>query len=403
MIPQIEISRRAYDRILGGILWIYSNEIKSRGLQLEPGTWCQFHFQNRVVAQGYFNKHSLIAGRVVSTDPNASAEDILSQKITEAFARRSYFKVKDSFRLIFSEGDFIPGLILDWFGKKGGGTLILQSNTAGVDKLLPTLKKIIPPLFEKTFGVEKVSFVVRADSGIRALEGIENFSEVVQGKEDKLKDDSFSSRGVLYAANFVDGQKTGFFLDHGDNRDMMTDIIQRRKYKKVLDLFCYSGGWGLKALVNGASHVTFVDVSKPALELVEKGAKLNELKAAQYKIEASDVFKFLEEDENTYDLVISDPPAFIKSKKDLHQGRMGYEKLNRAAWKRLKVGGTLIASSCSYHMNPLEFLDSLQTAISREGGIAHVVGLGTQAKDHPILLSMPETHYLKTVALEKLN
>lgn len=397
-IETIVISDRAAKNIAAGNLWIFSNEIRSKPPTLKKGTWCHFQTDGRTVGFGYFNDHSLIAGRVVSTLAPLNIPTLLRQKIEASFQRRLSESVLDSARLIFSEADFLPGLVLDCFS----GVLVLQSNTAGIDAILSLLDEIVPAAYENVFGKKAKAFVVRGNASVRALEGVPDFSRVVFGKESELIAGSFVQDGVSYAANFMEGQKTGFFLDQRDNRHFLSSWLEGRPHSTVLDLFSYSGGWGLTALKGGAKNVTFVDESAPALSLVKNGVKLNSFGESMARMVESDVFDFLETEPAEFDVIVADPPAFVKSKKNLPQALRAYEKLNRWAWRKLKSGGLLLTCSCSYHLGEGDFLQLLSAAVAKEGGLAHVVFRGGQAADHPILLSMPETRYLKCIGLKKL-
>lgn len=395
-VAEVEISSRAARSAERGVLWIFSNEITKKPLSIKPGTWCRFHGGGQFVGEGYFNPHSLIAGRIVSYEPVKEISQCLKDRLLSAFYLRRDLGERDSFRLFYSEADFIPGLIIDYYS----GVLVLQSNTAGVDALLIYLKELAESCFVSVFEKPLKGFVMRGDSGIRRLENIADFVEVVKGDNEDLREAEFQSDGVRYAANFLDGQKTGFFLDQRDNRRFLTSWLKSRPAADVLDLFCYSGGWGLAALGAGAKNVVFVDENEPALQLARRGLDLNGKKGGEFV--RSDAFDFLENDQRLYDVVVADPPAFVKSKKNLPQALKAYEKLNRLAWRRLKPGGILLSSSCSYHLAETEFFQLLHSAVSKEKGLAHVVYRGDQAADHPVLLSMPETRYLKCAALRKM-
>ncbi len=394
----IAISARAAASLARKNLWIFSNEInQAKKIPLNPGTWCNFESGGRLVAAGYYNPHSLIAGRVVSFE---SAEDrgaLLQTRLRAAFERRRELFKDGSCRLVFSEADFLPGLIIDCYGR----TLVLQSNTAGMDDALVDLEKQVPAAFEAVFMQKPEAFIVRADSGIRTLEGVQSFSRIVFGDEEKIHHGVFSEAGVRFAADYLDGQKTGFFLDQRDNRRYLKNLTFGQG-AEVLDLFCYSGGWGMNALAAGAAKVTFVDQSAPALELVKQGLALNSFGAERAKLVEKDAFDFLESDKEKYDVVVLDPPAFVKSKKNIPQAKKAYEKCNRLALKRLKPGGLLLTSSCSYHLSQADFLEIVQAAFGKEEVAAHVAYQGAQATDHPILLSMPETRYLKCLGIRKL-
>ncbi|MCG3203470.1 MAG: Ribosomal RNA large subunit methyltransferase I [Elusimicrobia bacterium] len=398
-MESIEITDRAAAWISRGFLWVYANEIRNRPRDLAPGTWVTFHCRSKVVATGYVNPHSLIMGRVLALGPHDNIPDLLKSRLENAFLERQQVRPQEAGRFVFSEADFIPGMILDVYADHA----VLQSNTAGIDTLLPDLEVLIPAVFENVMKRKLKGLVVKADSGIRQLEHVSDFVRCVFGDENKFRKVPFVEEETLFSANLIEGQKTGFFLDQRDNRSVMSKMVTSQKKKRVLDLFCYSGGWGLRALKAGAEFVTFVDESKAALQLVREGAELNNFDLSKMQCVASDVFKFLERKEGSYDVVVVDPPAFVKSKKNIPQALRAYEKLNRLAWQQLKMGGLLFTSSCSFHVSEQEFMNLLQESVGKEKGWARVVYRGSQAADHPVLLSMPETRYLKCVALQKIE
>ena len=403
MFPTIEITARGAEQIQKGSLWIFSNEVLTRKPNVERGAWCHFVCRGEVVATGYFNPNSLIAGRVVARGRRDDIGALLNERILAAFDRRKILAKENSARLIFSEADFLPGIVLDRFIDGNEHVAVLQSSTAGIDKVMDELVKLIPPAHEKIFGNKLTGLVVRADTGVRRLEGVDDFSKIIFGDEKKIREATFIDSGVRYAADFLEGQKTGFFLDQRDNRAFLREWIHSAPNKKVLDLFCYSGGWGLAALQAGAESVTFVDESKPALALVQRGVEINGFQSESVKTVASDVFDFLDKETEMFDVIVADPPAFVKSKIDLSKATRAYEKLNRLCWRRLKPGGVLISCSCSYHLHEPEFFEMLRAAVAKEKSQAHVVYRGFQAKDHPVLLAMPETAYLKCAALQKIS
>jgi 23S rRNA (cytosine1962-C5)-methyltransferase len=336
---------------------------------------------------------------VWTAEKTEDGASLLRKNLEEAFLRRKDFSERGSFRLVFSEADFLPGLIVDYYS----GVVVVQTNTAGMDAVLDLIQDLLPKIFESVFRKKLEGLVVRADTGIRRLEGIENFSRVVMGEEESLRSGEFSEGGVRYAVDFIGGQKTGFFLDQAGTRDFLSRSVRQTKPKRVLDLFCYSGGWGLRALTEGAGHVTFVDSSREALELVRRGLGLNGLPPERCDMIQADIFDYLEREGGPFDMVVADPPAFAKSKKDLPQAMKAYESLNRLCWGKLRAGGLLMTSSCSHHLKESDFLEALSRAVASEHGYAHLIYRGMQAGDHPVLLSMPETSYLKCVGLRKLG
>jgi 23S rRNA (cytosine1962-C5)-methyltransferase len=397
--PVLEITARAARRLASGYLWIFSNEIVSRDESPSPVYWCRFACNSNTVAIGYFNRHSLIAGRAVAYGEKNDIRQLLTDRLRQAFGRRRPVVAGQAMRLVFSEADLLPGLMIDYYPPYA----VIQSNTAGMDLVLPILEEIAPEVLLKVLELRIEGLVVRGDSAVRQLEAITSFTRVAYGDRDGMTQAQILENGVFYMANLVAGQKTGFFLDQRDNRLELGAWVQDMGGGRVLDLFCYSGGWGLRALHAGAQHVRFVEQSQDALHLVEKGLSANGVSGEQAAMHCGDVFDFIKDDSTLYDFVVADPPAFVKSRKSLPKAIKAYQKLNRLAWRRLRPGGILFSCSCSHHLSEIDFMNLLASAVEKESGLAHIIYRGGQAKDHPILLSMPETAYLKCVGLRKLT
>jgi 23S rRNA (cytosine1962-C5)-methyltransferase len=398
VLPAVAVSSRAARRLADGFLWVYSNEIEGRDEQSSSSYWCRFVREDRTVASGYFNRHSLIAGRAVARGDVNDLNQLLEDRLLSAFARRQPLEIGHSARLVFSEADLLPGLVIDLFPPYA----VLQSNTAGMDLMLPVLTERIPELIERMFQMPLKGLVLRGDSAVRRLEAVDLFRRVVFGDPVAMARVEVQEGGVRYAADLVAGQKTGFFLDQRANRLRFGSLLRAMPSGRVLDLFCYSGGWGLRALKDGVGHVTFVDESREALDLVQRGLIANGMSPERAELHHGDVFDFLSRAQGAYDAVVADPPAFVKSRKNLPRAMKAYQKLSRLAWRRVRPGGILFASSCSHHLTEADFLSLLAAAVEKEGGAAHVVHRGGQAEDHPVLLSMPETAYLKCIGLRKL-
>ncbi len=397
-LPAVVVSSRAARRLAGGFMWVYSNEIEKRDEPDEPVYWCRFVHERRTVATGYFNRHSLIAGRAVARGDVGDLNRLLDDRLLWAFSQRLPLEKGRSARLVFSEADLLPGLVVDFFPPDA----VIQSNTAGMDLMLTRLTERLPVLIERVFQVSLRGLVLRCDSAVRRLEAVESFRKVVCGDPAVLARAEVYEDGVRYAADLVAGQKTGFFLDQRVNRLNFGALVREMTSARVLDLFCYSGGWGLRALKAGVAHVAFVDESRDALGLVERGLAANGVVPERAGLHHGDVFDFLARREDSYDAVVADPPAFVKSRKNLPQAVKAYQKLNRLAWRRLKPGGVLFACSCSHHLAESDFLGLLAEAVAKEHGLAHVIYRGGPAEDHPVLLSMPETSYLKCMGIRKL-
>jgi 23S rRNA (cytosine1962-C5)-methyltransferase len=398
-LPAVEISARAALRLAGGYLWIFSNEIMSREDQPSAAYWCRFIRGRRTVATGYFNRHSLIVGRAVAFGEVSDLEELMAERLRQALVRRRPLADGRAARLVYSEADLLPGLVIDFYPPYG----VIQSNTAGMDLMLPLLEERLAKLMAEILHAPLQGLVVRCDSGVRQLEAVDTFSRVSFGEAAALSRAEVQEQGVRYAADLVAGQKTGFYLDQRDNRLSFGARVRELGGGRILDLFCYSGGWGLRALQEGARHVTFVDQSREALRLVERGLAANRISPDKVSLHGGDVFEFLSRDQAVYDAVVADPPAFVKSRKNLPQALKAYRKLNRLAWRRLRPGGLLFTCSCSHHLAEGDFIGLLAAAVAREEGLAQVVYRGGQAHDHPVLLSMPESAYLKCVGLVKMT
>jgi len=398
-LPAIEITARAARRLAGGYLWVFSNEIVPREDLPQTASWCRFARNGNTVAVGYFNRHSLIAGRALAYGEKSDIQQLMIARLHQAFARRRPFAMGQAVRLVYSEADLLPGLVIDYYPPYA----VIQSNTAGMDLMLPLLEEITAEVLEEVLETKIEGLVVRGDSAVRQLEGIASFTRVAFGDRDAMTQAVVQEDGVSYAADLVSGQKTGFFLDQRDNRLRLGAWVQDMGGGRVLDLFCCSGGWGLRALHAGAQLVTFVDQSRDALQLVQSGLHANRVPAEKVVLQVEDVFEFLGREKAIYDVVVVDPPAFVKSRKNLAKAVKAYQKLNRLAWRRLRPGGLLFTCSCSHHLAESDFLNLLAAAVEKEGGWAHIIHRGGQAMDHPVLLSMPETAYLKCVGLRKLT
>lgn len=398
-LPAIEITARAVRRLAGGYLWVFSNEIVPREDLPQTACWCRFARNGNTVAVGYFNRHSLIAGRTLAYGEKSDIQQLMIERLRQAFARRRPFAMGQAVRLVYSEADLLPGLVIDYYPPYA----VIQSNTAGMDLMLPLLEEITAEVFEEVLETKIEGLVVRGDSSVRQLEGITAFTRVAFGDRDAMAGAQIQENGVFYAADLVSGQKTGFFLDQRDNRLRLGAWVQDMGGGRVLDLFCCSGGWGLRALHAGAQLVTFVDQSRDALQLVQSGLHANRVPVEKVVLQVEDVFEFLGREKAIYDVVVVDPPAFVKSRKNLAKAVKAYQKLNRLAWRRLRPGGLLFTCSCSHHLAESDFLNLLAAAVEKEGGWAHIIHRGGQAMDHPVLLSMPETAYLKCVGLRKLT
>jgi 23S rRNA (cytosine1962-C5)-methyltransferase len=387
-MKKIILKKNEDKRVRQGHKWVFSNEIQTIYDKPQAGDILEcYDSMNNFVGTGFYNPHSLIAFRLLSADKN----DIIDIKFWEnriksaLKLRRELYGDINSFRLIYGESDDISGFILDKYEDYCAAQFI----SAGADKnkhdILEAVTNVLKPK----------GIMIRNDSHLRQLENLSGESEVYSGEipEDLI----ITENGVKYYVNLKTGQKTGFFFDQKDNRKKL------QKYcagKKVLDCFTHTGSFGLNAMAGGAKEVVFVDSSKPALETALRNYELNGFKNFN-GIEA-DALEYLSSSSTFaehFDVINIDPPGLIKSKKDYFPGYKHYVKINEQALRMMKSGGIFATSSCSHHLSFADFKKMIQESCSKATKKAVFLECGSQAKDHPILLSMPETEYLKFAVL----
>jgi len=385
------LKRREEKRLLAGHLWIFSNEIDTKKCPLksfESGeTVTVLTAEGKNLGSAYVNPHSLIAARIYDERKNiALSQAWFEQRLTQALSLRELLFDKSYYRLCFSEGDFIPGLIIDRYND----CFVLQINTAGID----AAKELLIAALDKLFDPKVI--VLRNDSPSRKLEGLDQQVEVVKGAV--TEGIWMEENGVKYQVDVLKGQKTGWFYDQRISRlNMMSQV----KDKTVLDMFSYTGSWSVAAASAGASEVTAVDVSQPALDCLEKNTQANDVQN-KVKTVCEDAFtamQSLSHEKQRFDVVFIDPPAFIKRKKDIKEGQQAYIRANRMAMNLVKPGGLLISSSCSYHMTQANLQNSLLKASRKLKRSIQLLSYGHQGPDHPIHPAIEETAYLKTITV----
>ncbi len=386
--PRIDIKRGHDRRVLKGHPWIFSNELASSPADHTPGELVRVHdSKGRFIGTGYVNPHSLIAVRLIRRTEGAVDEQYLAGRIDAALALRDrIYPGEDAIRLIYSESDGLPGLVVDRYGDH----LAVQVTTAGMELLLPG---ILDHLQLRT-GAR--CMVARNDIGIRKLEGLEERVEILRGELDPALEIGYED--LRLNVDLLGGQKTGLFLDQRDNQRTLLPYCSTGE---VLDCYCYQGIWSLLALRHGASHVTGIDTSSDALTLAAAHATANDL-ADSVEWVRNEVLEALKEYrtlKREFDLVIVDPPAFVRSRKHLKAGLRGYLDLNRKAFAVVASGGVLVTCSCSQHVRPEMFLDTVSHAAGLAGRHVRVLAALGQSRDHPPLLAAPETSYLKCLAL----
>ncbi len=371
-----------------GSLWIYKNEIVSDIDKIEPGSIVKVFEDKRekFIGIGYINPKSVIAIRLLSFHDEKINEDFLKKRIHASVQyRQEFLGLKGSYRAVFSESDFLPGLIVD----KYENCIVIQILTAGIEKLKDSILSILDEMYCPQ------TIILKNDSQARLKEGLDIERKIVKGDLDSLP--IINEDGVKFIIDPVHGQKTGFFLDQRENRLFTKQII---KSGEGLDLFCYLGAWSMHIAKSGA-FVTGIDSSERAIEIARENAVINNI-ADRCKFIKADVFDYLKweiKKANRYDFIIVDPPAFVKSRSEKRDAIEGYLNLNLMCVKLLKKNGILVTSSCSHHISESDFSEIIKEAFLRNKKTGICLYKGTQSKDHPVLLSMPETAYLKCLAI----
>ncbi len=371
------------DRLNAGHQWIFSNEIKTDFNTISPGSLVDvYNTKNNYLGTGYFNPHSLISIRLLTRQKEEINKEFFLKKIKDSLNyRHRLMHMRDSFRLVYSEGDFLPGVIAD----KYGDCLVIQILTLGMESHKGMLIEVFDDILSPS------AIVLRNDSQSRKLEGLSSEIELIKGNLDSLP--VIKEGEINFEINPLSGQKTGFFLDQAENRLTASRYIRGGR---GLDIFCCSGAWGLHLAKKGA-FVAFVDESEKALAQAGRNAELNGLedKCSFVKEDAFNFLKKMLKTGSQYDFIILDPPAFVKSRTKIKEAIRGYIDLNSMAMKLLVKGGMLITSSCSHHIDKETFLDIIISAAQDAGRYARLLEYRSQSPDHPILLSVPETQYLK--------
>lgn len=371
------------DRLKAGHQWVFSNEIRTDLKKIPPGSIVDLYdIKNNYFGTGYFNPHSLISVRLLTRQQEKIDKDFFLRKIIASLSyRKQLIPERDSFRLVYSEGDFLPGIIAD----KYADCLVIQILTLGI----AALKEMLIDVFDEVLSPSAI--VLRNDSRSRSLEGLPSEVEIIKGNLDSLP--VIREGKIDFEVNPLSGQKTGFFLDQAENRLALPKYISGGI---GLDVFSNSGAWGLHLVQKGASVIS-VDESEKALVQAKRNAELNSLES-RCQFVKDEAFSFMKKElkaGNHYDFIILDPPAFAKSRQKIKEAIRGYRELNTMAIKLLKKGGMLATSSCSYHIERGAFIEIIRLAALDGGRNARLLEYRSQGVDHPVLLSVPETEYLK--------
>lgn len=381
------LKKKCERRLHGGHLWVYSNEIDTQKSPLNGFSAGQEvlikDYAGKTMGKGYINPHSLITARLLSYDVDTIFDtDFFSKRLQEALALRERLYTKPYYRLVYGESDRLPGLIVDRFAD----TLVVQINTAGMEQKLTIITEALLQV------IKPKRILLRNDSSMRQLEGLPVAVNFIYGEP--VAEVQLEENGVSFNALIQEGQKTGWFYDHRANRARLKDYVQN---KQVLDVFSYLGGWGIQAAVSGAETVSCLDSSEKAINQIKRNAELNGVsnKVITYCQDAFDGLNALLKAGKSYDVIILDPPAFIKRKKDLTEGQLAYRRINELALKLLKYDGILFTASCSMHLATPELVDILRRCARKLNRSVQILEQGHQAPDHPIHPAIAETDYLK--------
>lgn len=392
-LAPLKLKKNQERRLRGGHCWVYSNEIDTAATPLKGFEQGQpvdiFNYQDKWLGSGYVNPHSLICARLVSRDrEHPLSGSLLVHRLKIALNLRERFFPGPYYRLVFGESDGLPGLVIDRYGD----VAVVQVTTAGMellkDEIVQALGKVIKP---KTV-------LFRNDTAVREAEGLERYIEQVG---DPLPDRlAVEENGLKFQVPAMEGQKTGWFFDQAYNRARMAPYVEG---KRVLEVCSYVGAWGVQAAAHGA-QVHSVDVSKTALEAVQANAQLNGVGhlVSTQRGDAFDVMRAMRAERERFDVVMVDPPAFIKRRKDIKEGTLAYRRLNQLALQLMTKDGILITSSCSHHMSRDSLLQVVQQAARHTDRSLQLLEQGQQGPDHPLHPAIPETAYLKTFYLRVL-
>lgn len=398
-LPKITITQKGEAFLRGGHVWVYADEITDAPSEYRDGDPVDVYSgKGKYLGTGLINSHSKIRVRIVTKNANDRLDEAFwERKVRWAIEYRRNVMGERDFaccRLIFGEADAFPGLTVDRFGD----VLVTEVLSLGMERLRETIYRLIVRILREDYGQTIRVLYERCDAPIRALEGMEPRVGYYAG-EGLLTEASgrteITENGVRYEVDYVNGQKTGFFLDQKYNRAAIRTLAEG---KNVLDCFTHTGSFALNAAQAGASHVTAVDISADALETARKNAALNGL-SDRVDFVCADVFDFLTNAGNggtfPYDFVILDPPAFTKSRDTLRNAIKGYREINRRAMQLLRRGSYLATCSCSHFMTETYFKQMLHNAAEDAGVGLRQIEARQQAPDHPILWNVPETDYLK--------
>lgn len=390
MLISLRLKNKAERRLKGGHLWVYSNEVDTaqtplKGLQAGQEVIIEAA-SGKALGRAIVSPEQLICARLISRDSKQPLDaSLIVHRLKVALSSRELWYPHQCYRWVYGDSDGLPGLVIDRFGD----VVVIQISNMAMElrrqDIIDAVMKVVKP----------ATIVLKNDGKLRAVEGLEEYVDIVHGA---LEDNCapLIENDTNFMAPVIHGQKTGWFYDHRENRAVLNRLVNG---KRVLDVFSYVGGWGVQAANHGASEVHCIDASGQALDWVEQNAALNgvEEKLHCWEGDAFQAMKQLKDAGEKFDIVVVDPPAFIPRRKDIKAGEQAYRRLNQLAMRLLNKDGLLVAGSCSMHLGDDRLPDMLRILgreLDREVMIQHI---GSQGADHPVLPAIAETRYLKAV------
>ena len=388
--PVVTLLPGGHRRAEGGHPWVYSNEVQmdAAAKALAPGSLVTLkRADGRPLGVAMFNPHTLLAARLLDRDAaRPIGRRFLLRRLERALKLREKLYRAPYYRLVHAEADGFPGLIIDRFG----AVVVVQANAAGMEALQPLLIEALTAL------VSPEAIVLRNDSPARALEGLGSEVRVALGRIDGPV--TVEENGAVFGADVISGQKTGWFFDQRDNRGFVAGLASGAR---VLDLYCYSGGFAIAAARGGAASVTGIDRSEGALALAAAAAERNGV-AAACEFRRAEVFaeaaKLASAGER-FDVVIADPPAFARAKRDVPAALRGYRKLARLAASLTTPGGSVFLASCSHNVGAAEFAEAARRGLADAGRTGRILREAGAGPDHPVHMALSESAYLKSLTL----
>ena len=389
-MAKVTLRKTRETRVRGGHPWIYASEVEKVEGAFENGDIVDVHdFRGKYIGRGFYNPQSQLALRILTRNDEPCDRAFFEGRVRDAWEYRQLLCDPDSCRLIYSESDFLPGLVVDKFGD----ILVLQSLSLGIERIKDMLCDILMEV------VRPAGIWERSDVPVRRLEGLEQTTGLLRGEVPDRVD--MVENGIHFLVDVKHGQKTGFFLDQKWNRAALKPLCRDAR---VLDCFCHNGSFSLHAAKYGAKSVLGVDISEEALEVARENARLNGLDNVTFEAHnCFDLLRELDDSHERFDVVILDPPAFTKNKAAVQSAIRGYKEINLRGLKLTRPGGFLVTCSCSQHILPEMFQDIVNQAARDAKKRIRLVEYRTQGYDHPILPQSVETRYLKCMILQVME